>query len=180
MLRVQTIIGLRGWDCLKMTEMFYLVPSGWTTTSYMQLNSWWNCQFLLALQLEGCKIHSVGESVDFKPAKPREKWIQLFHVNGDHWIAVSDIDVDQDALDLTLFLFMIVYCNQEWAWTQRKWSVHWPDLCAKQSHSTSLMWCRNPGKPTRHPSKVLQYLNSEIHSVMINQHRSRSTNINLT
>ena len=33
----------------------------------------------------------------FKPAGPREKWIQVLHINGNHWITASNIDISQDA-----------------------------------------------------------------------------------
>lgn len=45
----------------------------------------------------GLQSPQCGRVCGFKPAKTREKWIQLFHVNGDHWITVSNIDVGQDA-----------------------------------------------------------------------------------
>ena len=45
----------------------------------------------------GLQSPQCGRVCGFKPAKTREKWIELFHVNGDHWITVSNIDVGQDA-----------------------------------------------------------------------------------
>ena len=48
------------------------------------------------LEIGGLQSPQCGRHLKFKPVVPREKYIQVLHVDDNHWITVSNIDVGQD------------------------------------------------------------------------------------
>ena len=48
------------------------------------------------LEIGGLQSPQCGRHLKYKPVVPREKYIQVLHVDDNHWITVSNIDVGQD------------------------------------------------------------------------------------
>ena len=56
-------------------------------------------------EIGGLQSPQYGRLLTFKPVVPREKYIQVLHVDGNHWITVSNIDVSQDAVANVIFVY---------------------------------------------------------------------------
>lgn len=50
------------------------------------------------LEIGGLQSPQCGRHLKFKPVVPREKYIQVLHVDDNHWITVSNIDVGKALL----------------------------------------------------------------------------------
>ena len=44
-------------------------------------------------EIGGLQSPQCGKVGQFRPALPRQKWVQILHVNNNHWIVASNIDL---------------------------------------------------------------------------------------